>query len=157
MIRLWNYRCEKCGQSYPDWPVTTERVPRTIKCQCGARAGWARQKRMAQVHRSLSTLYDKRNPDPQTGEFYTSYEDKKRKLKAHGLVEGEIERLDDILASTEPPPKEERDPNVHTIDADSEEDAIRQIRHQLYSDERVDRRQVGNPRPMLDSWFSLKT
>jgi len=155
MIRLWDFQCEGCDKLWRDWPVTAKKVPKSIRCpDCGGKATWTRQRGRAQVHRSLSTLYNGR-VDPRTGESYESYEDKQKKLKAHGMVEGDIERLDDIMADG-PEDTGSRDPNVQNVDANSDEEAHEQIIKKLQTDPRVDRTHSGTPRErMLDSWFQL--
>lgn len=155
MIRLWDFQCESCGKLWRDWPVTAKTVPASIRCSdCEGKATWARQRSRGQIHRSLSTMYNGK-VDPRTGEVYESYEDKQKKLKAHGLVEGDIERLDDIMADG-PEDTGPRDPNVQNVDANSDEEAHEQILKKLQTDPRVDRKNTGTPRErMLDSWFEL--
>ena len=155
-LRLWDFATCTCGRTHNDWPITSKRVPATIKCACGKRVGWVPQRSRAQIHRSLSTLYGEHRVDPQTGEAYLSYEDKKAKLKAQGRVEGDIERVDDIM-SEDGRPASEPDPNVGRLDADSDEDAQRQLLDMVYRDPRVDRKNSGNPRErLLDSWGSFE-
>jgi hypothetical protein len=155
-LRLWDFATCACGRTHRDWPIDAPRIPKTIRCECGQRVGWLRQRSRAQVHRSLSTLYGEHRTDPQTGETYLSYEDKKRKLKAAGLEEGEVERVDDIMAE-EGRPASEPDPNVGRLDADSDEEAHKQLLDMVYQDPRVDRKNSGTPRErLLDSWGSFE-
>ena len=157
-LRLWDFDTCECGKSHRDWPITSAKIPKTIKCDdCGERVGWIRH-RGNKIHRTLSSLYTGR-PDPQTGEVYESYEDKKRILKERGLVEGDIERFedieDDVAARMEQ--SRQRDPNV--LIADSLEDITQRI-----DTDRVDRRHTGsimgrdgqNPETgLIDSWREL--
>jgi len=156
MIRLWDYETCTCGKSHRNTAYdAAEPVPEFIECECGARVGWAMMKRTAQIHRSLSTLYNRGHADPQTGVDYESYEHKKAVMKAQGREEGEIERIDDIM-NEEPPDTGVRNPDVGVLDAGSDEEAIAELEQKLYRHKDVDRqRESGNPRPMQDSWVKF--
>jgi hypothetical protein len=153
-LRLWSFQTCECGRRHDDEPIDAPRVPETITCECGREVGWARQKRMAQVHRSLSTLYG-RGVDPQTGVAYESYEHKKRVLKEQGREEVGIEREDDIMNDAAPE-HGPRNPNVQTLDAESDEEVKKQLLDKVYQDPRVDRKHSGSPREQfLDSWLKF--
>ena len=87
MIRLWDFEtCPNCGKAHADEPIDAQRVPETLTCECGTKVGWVRQKSTAQIHRSISTLYNRSQADPQTGVDYESYEHKKAVLRARGRM-----------------------------------------------------------------------
>lgn len=152
-LRLWDFATCECGKSHSDWPIDAPKIPQTIKCECGKRVGWARS-RGNRLHRSISTLYGRK--DPQTGEVYESYEDKKKKLKARGLEETEVERLDDIEndVAAQMAKSRQRDPNVLIADS------LDEINERIDTD-RVDRASTGSLRGregqdpetgLIDSW-----
>ena len=141
MIRLWDYGC-KCGKNYRDYPVDAPRIPRTIKCECGKRAGWITA-RQNQIALSNSTMYGKM--DPRFGQVVESYGEKQRLLKEHGMVEGDVEKYDDIQneVAEQTAKKTERSPN--TLVADS----IDEIYERIDTD-RIDRGATGNLRGRAD-------
>jgi len=155
MIRLWDYETCACGKGHKDECIDSDRVPETLTCECGATVGWVPEHSTAQIHRSLSTLYNRGHVDPQTGVDYESYEHKKAVMKAQGREEGEIERIDDIM-NEERPDTGVRNPDVGVIDARSDDEAIQKLRDMQNQRGDVDRLQSGNPnRPMQDSWVKF--
>jgi hypothetical protein len=114
MVRLWDFATCSCGAGHSDWPIDSPKVPETIKCDCGKSVGWSRGKRNG-LHRSLSSLYDR--VDPQTGRKHGSYEEKKKWLKETGRVETGIERIDDIMNEEIPKSNTQRDPNMLVADS----------------------------------------
>lgn len=134
--RLWDYQCS-CGKEYRDWPVNGARVPKTIKCECGKRAGWVRM-RKNQIHRSHSSQYGRM--DPRLGERVDSYEEKKRLLKERGLEETDIERYDDIQQDVINRSKKDDTPTNHIV-----ADSLDEIMDSIKTDQ-VDWRHTGNLR-----------
>jgi len=142
MIKLWDFGCA-CGKEYRDWPCEG-RIPETIKCECGKRASWVKM-RKNQINLTASTMYGK--VDPRFGVKVEDYGHKKQLLREHGLVEGDVERHDDIQDDVEArkqrQDRHKRDPN--TLVADSLDEITDRI-----STDMIDRRATGNLRGRPD-------
>jgi hypothetical protein len=140
-LRLWDYGCG-CGKEYRGYPVTAQKTPKTIKCECGQRASWI----MAKTNGISDTPYGRF--DPQFGCVVESYAHKNQLLKQHGMVEvGGPEHMDDIMNDGQAA----SEPNPDIIKAESMEEILKNI-----PQDRVDRKSTGNPdRPMLDCWTEL--
>jgi hypothetical protein len=145
MIRLWSFETCACGAAHDHEPITAKRIPKTIKCACGKRVGWATMK----ANGISDTPYGRF--DPQFGCVVESYAHKQRLLKQTGMIEvSGPEKMDDILADGDKlRPASEPDPSV--IRADSIEEITGNIPR-----DRIDWKHTGNPdRPMLDCWTEL--
>ena len=150
-LRLWDYQCDHCGTRHDNHIYTAQRIPKTIKCECGKRAGWAGFKTNF-IHPTLSSLYDL-GKDPQLdGANPQSYDDRKRTLKEQGKVElGPPERIDDIINDIEETPEH----HTHAPEV-GVADSIEDLMKVLQTDPRIDRRHTGAPRDqLLESWGSL--
>lgn len=151
-LRLWDYDTCECGKNHRDWPITDKKIPKTIQCECGKRVGWVRG-RQNQIHLSHSALYGR--TDPRTGETYADYGEKQADFRRRGLIEGDVERVEDIeneIAAQEAKRKE-RDPNVVVADG------VEELQAKLYKDDRIDWSKTGDPTKrgdteagLLDSW-----
>ena len=83
-MRLWDYQTCKCGQSHQSEPITRTKVPKTIKCDCGRRVGWA-MSRGNHLHTTHSGLYGKFEPG--LGVVVESYEHKQQLMKELDVIE----------------------------------------------------------------------
>jgi len=98
-------------------------IPKTVKCSCGKRASWAMMERAAQIHPSHSGMnYGRVNP--QIGkEIVQDYAHKNKLLREGGLIEGEVEKPDDIAQDYYDRKKRaDARPEVEVLRADSIED-----------------------------------
>jgi|TARA_Y100000034_G_scaffold129071_1_gene184840 hypothetical protein len=146
-LRLWDFACE-CGKRYDSYPCDGAKIPKTIKCECGKRAGWAMGGKHNHIHRTISTLYGRGVVDPQTGVDYESYEHKQQVLREQGKTEGDVERFDDIM-SEDPSDFQDTGPrsaDLDYVDADTDEEAQQKIMEKLQTDPRLDRRRTGDAR-----------
>jgi len=153
MMRLWDYATCSCGKDHSGWPIDAPKIPKTIACECGKRVGWMRGKQN-HLHQSKSSLYGKK--DPRFGVTFADKGEKDRYLKEKGIIEGDIEREDDILGESDPK-KTKRDPNM--LVADSLEDLQAQIGKTGY-----DRQNTGSltgrdgqdkETGLIDSWRTI--
>ena len=129
-IRLWDFGC-KCGKTYRGTPVTAEKIPKTIKCECGKRAGWISSKHN-HIHETNSALgYGKF--DPQFGCVVESYSHKKQLMREMGLMETKHYTLEEIKEEQwegERAQREAPDPGI--ISADELEEVYAQIGKQAH-------------------------
>jgi len=145
MIRLWSFEDCKCGVSHANRPISAPRIPKTIKCECGKRVGWAVRK----VNGISDSPYGRF--DPQFGCVVESYAHKQRLLKQYNMVEvSGPEKEDDILADGDKL-RPASEPNPDVVRADSLEEITG-----LIPRDRIDWKHTGNPdRPMVDCWTEL--
>jgi|TARA_R110000787_G_scaffold37151_4_gene94626 hypothetical protein len=149
VIRLWSYEDCSCGKAHQSVPITSPKIPKTIKCECGKRIGWG-VTRTNGIHATLSTMNYGRF-DPQFGCVVESYGHKKQLMKELGLIDiGGPEKFDDIEADGERMrPGTEADPSI--VRADSMEEIMG-----LIPEDQIDRKRTGKEgRPMLDCFTKL--
>ena len=115
-IRTWDYHCDGCGADMADVPYEGRR-PKTIKCACGARAGWGFVVKN-QIHQTHSgRKYGKF--DPQYGCVVEDYGHRQQLLRESGRVELPPETHEEIAEDIykQESKKTIRDPKVLIADS----------------------------------------
>ena len=145
-LRLWNFRCNKCGHAYEGEPITAAKIPKTIKCRqegCKGRASWALGGRVNGIHTTHSgRKYGEF--DPQFGCVVEDYHHKKRLLREQGLAELPPETLEQVEeARYEGVRSQMGQSRGDTIVADSEEELMAKIAPE------------DRQRGMQESWLSF--
>ena len=84
MLRLWSYEDCSCGESHQSIPISAKKIPKTIKCSCGKRMGWA-AKRTNGIHATHSGLYGRYEPG--LGWVVDSYGHKQQLMRDMDVIE----------------------------------------------------------------------
>jgi hypothetical protein len=104
MIRTWSFATCICGKRHKDEVFAGKRIPKTIKCECGRRVGWA-TKKINGIHATHSGLYGRYEPG--LGVFVESYGHKKELMRELG-----VEEASDPVGGSRCHYKEEPNPRV---------------------------------------------
>ena len=103
-MRLWSFEDCECGATHQSIPISAKRIPKTIKCSCGKRKGWA-VKRTNGIHTTHSSLYGRYEPG--LGAFVESYGHKQQLMRELG-----VDEASDLVGGSRCHRKEEPKPQV---------------------------------------------
>ena len=143
-----------CGHGHVEKDVYyTGRPMKTRECpECGGKST-INFGSMGVFNRLMSSQgHNQSQPDPQTGLYYENATDRRQKLKALGLVEGEMKSRSQIELETheaQQKAKSKRGTNK-VLAANSEEEIINSIEW-----DKVDRKESGNLDRKVESGYGI--
>jgi hypothetical protein len=102
-MRLWSFEDCECGAAHSHEPISAPRIPKTIKCACGKRVGWATKKpNGVGTHSSLYGRFE-----PGLGCVVESYSHKQQLMRELG-----VDEASDLVGGSRCHRKEEPNPRV---------------------------------------------